>query len=288
MTRRDPRLTGIERLTCIWLPITVHASMGRMSNISSPGISSRLVSFSADSANPSGGSDYDSFAEAYAAANENNLVNAYYERPAMLALGGDVAGRRVLDAGCGAGLLFAALRDRGAIVTGIDKSAGMLELARRRLGDNADLQVAELGTLLPFPDDTFDDVTASLVLHYLQDWGLALAELRRVLKPGGRLIMSVNHPFAENLWHREAGLEPDYFATYNYTVEWTADSQTALLRFWTRPLHAMTDAFTAAGFRISVISEPAVAPDTPRELLPGKIADNPRFLCFLFFVLQAD
>jgi predicted TPR repeat methyltransferase len=56
----------------------------------------------------------------------------------MLALAGDVAGRRILDAGCGSGPLFAALRDRGAIVTGIDKSAGMLELAWRRLGDDAD------------------------------------------------------------------------------------------------------------------------------------------------------
>jgi len=63
----------------------------------------------------------------------------------------------------------------------------------------------------------------------------------------------------------------------------------ALLRFWTRPLHAMTDAFTAAGFRIAVISEPAVAPDTPREMLPDRIADRPSaaFLCFLFFVLHA-
>ena len=193
---------------------------------------------------------------------------------------------RILDVGCGSGPLLAALRDRGAIVTGIDKSAGMLELARRRLGDDADLLVAELGSPLPFPDDTFDDVTASLVLHYLEDWGPALAELRRVLKPGGRLIVSVNHPFTENLWHREAGLEPDYFATYNYVVEWTADGQTALLRFWTRPLHAMTDAFTAAGFRIAVISEPAPAP-AARELFPDDIAAKPRFLCFLFFVLQA-
>ena len=150
----------------------------------------------------------------------------------------------------------------------------MLELARRRLGDDADLQVAELGRPLPFPDDTFDDVTASLVLHYLEDWGPALAELRRVLKPGGRLIVSVNHPFRENLWHREVGLKPDYFATYSYTVEWTAGGQSAVLRFWTRPLHAMTNAFTAAGFRITVISEPAVAPDTPRELLPDDIADS--------------
>jgi SAM-dependent methyltransferase len=246
------------------------------------------MSFSADSADPPGVNDYDSFAEAYTASNETNLPNAYYERPAMLALAGDVAGRRILDAGCGSGPLFAALRDRGAIVTGIDKSARMVELARRRLGDDADLRVAELGSPLPFPDDTFDDVTASLVLHYLEDWGPALAELRRVLKPGGRLIVSVNHPFAENLWHREAGYEPDYFATYNYISEWTAGGQTALLRFWARPLHAMTGAFTASGFRITTISEPAVAPDTPRELLPDDIADRRRFLCFLFFVLHAS
>ena len=252
------------------------------------GISTRLVSLPADSADPPGINDYDGFAEAYAASNETNLVNACYERPAMLALAGDVAGRQILDAGCGSGPLFAALRDRGAVVTGFDKSAGMVELARRRLGDDADLRVAELGRPLPFPDDAFDDVTASLVLHYLEDWGPALAELRRVLKPGGRLIVSVNHPFTENLWHREAGLEPDYFATYDYVTEWTAGGQTALLRFWTRPLHAMTDAFTAAGFRTSVISEPAVAPDTPRELLPDDIADRRRFLCFLFFVLHAS
>jgi ubiquinone/menaquinone biosynthesis C-methylase UbiE len=264
--------------------------MGRMPNDHDlpREISTRLISFSAESADPPGINDYDSFAEGYSASSETSFVHAYYERPAMLALAGDVAGRRILDAGCGSGPLFAALRDRDAIVTGIDKSAGMLELARRRLGDDADLQVADLGSPLPFPEDTFEDVTASLVLHYLEDWGPTLAELRRVLKPGGRLIVSVNHPFRENLWHREAGLKPDYFATYNYTVEWTAGGQAALLRFWTRPLHAMTDAFTAAGFRITVISEPAVTSDTPRELLPDDIGDRRRFLCFLFFVLHAS
>ena len=177
--------------------------MGRMATDHNPpgGISTRLVSLAADSADPVGINDYDGFAEAYTASNETNLINAHYERPAMLALAGDVAGRRILDAGCGSGPLFAALRDRGAIVTGFDKSSGMLELARRRLGGDADLQVAELGRPLPFPDDTFDDVTASLVLHYLEDWGPALAELRRVLKPGGRLIVSVDHPFVTNIVH---------------------------------------------------------------------------------------
>jgi SAM-dependent methyltransferase len=264
--------------------------MGRMPDArNSPGeIAARSVGPSADMADAPGISDYDSFAEAYAASNETNLINGYYERPAMLALAGDVTGRRILDAGCGSGPLFAALRDRGATVTGIDASAGMLAVARRRLGDDADLQLAELGRPLPFPGHTFDDVTASLVLHYLEDWGPALAELRRVLKPGGRLIASVHHPFVTNLTHREEGRKPDYFATYPYTEEWTVDGQTAQLGFWARPLHAMTDAFTAAGFRTVTISEPAVAPDTPRELLPDTFADSRRFLCFLFFVLQAD
>jgi SAM-dependent methyltransferase len=250
------------------------------------GISTGLTSPSAVAADPPRVNDYDSFAEAYSAENEASLINAYYERPAMLALAGDVAGRRILDAGCGSGPLFAALRDRGAIMTGFDSSAGMLELARRRLGDDADLQVAELGSPLPFPDDTFDDAIASLVLHYLQDWGPALAELRRVLKPGGRLIVSVDHPFAITLMHREAGRTADYFATCNYTFAWTMGDQTVPMSFWHRPLHAMTDAFTGAGFRIAVISEPAPAP-AARELFPDDIAAKPRFLCFLFFVLQA-
>jgi SAM-dependent methyltransferase len=262
--------------------------MNRMPTDHNPsgGISTGLASPSAVSADPPRVSDYDGIAEAYSAENEANLVNAFYERPAMLALAGDVAGRRILDAGCGAGPLFAALRDGGAIVTGFDKSAGMIELARRRLGDDADLQVADLGRPLPFPDDTFDDVTASLVLHYLEDWGPALAELRRVLKPGGRLIVSVEHPFAITLMHREAGRKADYFATSNRTEEWAMGGQTTLMSFWDRPLHAMTDAFAAAGFRIAVISEPAPAP-AARELFPDELAAKPRFLCFLFFVLQA-
>ncbi|MFJ1708840.1 class I SAM-dependent methyltransferase [Kitasatospora sp. NPDC088346] len=233
--------------------------------------------------------DYDGFAEGYAAENETNLVNAHYERPAMLALVGDVTGRRILDAGCGSGPLFAALRDRGAVVSGFDASAGMLELARRRLGDGADLRVADLGGLLPYPDDAFDDVVASLVLHYLEDWGPALAELRRVLRPGGRLIASVDHPFAISLMHRQAGrqAEYDYFDTTNWTEEWTMGGRTALISLWHRPLHAMVEAFTAAGFRITVISEPEPDP-AARELFPEAIAAKPRFLCFLFFVLTAD
>src|SRR4029450_2253329 len=82
--------------------------------------------------------------------------------PPALALAGDVAGRRILDGGCGAGPLLAALRERGAVVTGVDSSTKMLELARERLGDGADLHPADLSNPLPFPDGAFDDVIACL------------------------------------------------------------------------------------------------------------------------------
>jgi SAM-dependent methyltransferase len=196
-----------------------------------------------------------------------------------------VAGRRILDAGCGSGPLFAALRDRGATVTGFDKSTGMLEVARRRLGPDADLQVADLGRPLPFPDGAFDDVIASLVLHYLEDWTAPLAELRRVLRPGGRLIASVDHPLQGHPLVRPGA---DYFATYQYSIE-PATPGGLTLTLWHRPLPAMISAFTTAGFRVAVIDEPLFAPGTPRELLPDFLRDKPRpaALCFMFFVLEA-
>lgn len=228
---------------------------------------------------------YDSFAQSYSTDNESNIFNAYYERPAMINLAGDVAGRRVLDAGCGSGPLSEALRAKGAVVTAFDGSPEMVDLARKRLGDDADVRVADLGEPLPFDDGAFDDAVVSLVLHYLKDWAPPLAELKRVLKPGGRLLLSVYHPTVYKVFYPDA----NYFDITQFSEEYTlGDGKTMELTYWHRPLHAMSDAFREAGFRISVISEPPFAPDTPRELLPSHLGDRTAFLSFLFFVLEAD
>jgi SAM-dependent methyltransferase len=200
----------------------------------------------------------------------------------MLALAGDVAGRRILDAGCGSGPLFAALRDRGAVVTGIDASAGMLALARGRLGDDADLHHVDVHDHLPFADGAFDDVVASLLLHYLEDWEPTLAEFRRVLRPGGRLIASLDHPFVA---YTIQDPRPDYFATTSYTFNWMLNGHRVPMRFWRRPLRAMTDAFASAGFRVAVISEPPPHP-AARELFPEDFHDLSIRPSFLFFVLE--
>lgn len=226
--------------------------------------------------------DYDGFAEAYSTQNDSGFFNAHYARPEMLRLAGDVAGRRILDAGCGSGPLSAALLARGAVVTGFDVSAAMVDLARQRLGDDADVHVADLAAPLAFADAEFDDVVASLVLNYLEDWAAPLAEFHRVLKPGGRLFVAVNHPAAYAIGYAEA----DYFALTRYSEDYVFGDQTVWLTFWHRPLHAMADAFAAAGFRIAMISEPPPAPDTPPELLPLDL-DGRSFIGFIFFALEA-
>jgi hypothetical protein len=94
----------------------------------------------------------------------------------------------------------------------------------------------------------------------------------------------VNHPIIFKVVYPEA----DYFATSKWSDEYTFSGQKAVLTYWHRPLHAMTNAFTAAGFRTAVISEPQPAPEA-RELFPDVLAKCPSgaFLSFLFFVLEA-
>ena len=152
------------------------------------------------------------------------------------------------------------------------------------LGEDVPLELADLRDRLPFDDETFDDVVASLVLHYLQDWGPTLAELRRVLKAGGRLIVSVEHPIIAYMIQEPL---PNYLATNAYSFDWTFGGQTAPMTFWRRPLHAMTDAFTAAGFCLSLISEPQPDP-AARHMFPDDefeaMATQPNFV---FFVVKA-
>jgi SAM-dependent methyltransferase len=168
-------------------------------------------------------------------------------------------------------------------MTGFDRSTAMIDLARRRLGEDVDLTVADLAKPLPYADAAFDDVVASLVLHYLEDWTEPLAELRRVLKTGGRLIVSVNHP----ILYTALNPDGDYFDVVEFSYDAEHAGHTVVYTNWHRPLQAMNDAFTAAGFRISVISEPPIDPDTPSELRPQELKHPARFISFIFFVLEA-
>lgn len=227
-------------------------------------------------------SDYEQFAEDYASANANGFFNAWYEMPAMLRLLGDVRGQRILDAGCGSGSTSVALVDRGAEVSGFDVSAAMVEIALRNLPD-VDLRVHDLAKPLPWADDAFDTVVASLVLHYLPDWSGPMSEFHRVLTLGGRLLISVNHPGAFPITNPDL----EYFGVTKYTEDYEFAGKSVDLTFYHRPLSAMASAFAEAGFRIVGIHEPPADPETPAEVLPEGLEPGGKFIGFLFFELEA-
>ncbi len=113
-------------------------------------------------AKPLGRRDYEGFARRYAERASTKPHNAYYERPATLSLLPDVAGRRVLDAGCGPGHYARELLAQGADVVAVDVTPEMVELAHAEVGDRAVVLEADLGQPLAFAaDEDFDAASLS-------------------------------------------------------------------------------------------------------------------------------
>ena len=96
----------------------------------------------------------------------------------------------VVDAGCGSGRVTQALVQRlprGRVI-GVDLSASMIDAARRRLGEQVDLRVADLVGLDLGNDGLVDVVFSTATLHWIADHDAVFASLRRALRPGGRLV----------------------------------------------------------------------------------------------------
>jgi len=117
------------------------------------------------------------------------------EEPLVHAAVGEVRGLAVLDLGCGTGRHALWLAAAGAVVTAVDFSEGMLQEARRKPGGGAvRFLVHDLHQPLPFPAGAFDLVVSGLVLEHLRDLDAFFAEARRVLREGGRAVVSAMHP----------------------------------------------------------------------------------------------
>lgn len=108
---------------------------------------------------------------------------------------GSLEGKDVLDVGTGSGIATQLLAEAGAHVTGVDLTDWAVETTRRRLaafGLDADVRQAD-AEQLPFEDASFDLVFSWGVIHHSSDMDRALAELVRVTRPGGRLVLMVYH-----------------------------------------------------------------------------------------------
>lgn len=117
------------------------------------------------------------------------------EEPLVREQLGSVRGLAVLDLGCGTGRHALWLASAGAIVTAVDFSEGMLAQANRKPGAGAvRFVVHDIQNRLPFEDGFFDLVVSGLVLEHIKDLYHFFFEVRRVLRPGGRALLTAMHP----------------------------------------------------------------------------------------------
>lgn len=174
---------------------------------------------------------------------------------------------RVLDVGCGDGQVARLAAELGAgLVVGIDPTWNQVVVAAERGGG---VKVARASAhRLPFASGAFDAVVACLVFEHIEDVDDAIAEVARVLEPGGRFCFFLNHPLLQTPgsgWIDDQILDPpeQYWRIGPYLVEQQSVEEVqkdVFIPFIHRPLSRYVNALADAGLRIVRMHEPAPPP----------------------------
>lgn len=174
-------------------------------------------------------------------------LNSLHERPAVVSLVGDVGGLEVADLGCGAGHLAAILGAAGAEVTGVEGSE-VLAARAKETAPAATIVHHDLDVPLDFlADDSQDGVVCTLVIHHLSDRPRFLAEIRRILRPGGWLVLSSTHPTAD--W--------GYFGGSYFDERWVTRSfGEATMEYQLMTMSTLLNEIADAGFVLERMVEP--------------------------------
>ena len=204
---------------------------------------------------------------------QNQAVRADMLDSWMLAALGDVAGKRVLDIGCGEGRFSRILACLGARVTGVDITEPFVGRARDlAVGDETYL-VGDAETLAELESDSFDLAVSYIVMVDLLDYRRSIEAAYRVLKPGGGLVVCNIHPMRMSVpagWINQGGKKL-FYPVDDYTREGPREFTWWGRRFVNmhRTLSSYVTAFLDAGFTLDALHEP-----TPSS---EQLARNPTF-----------
>jgi SAM-dependent methyltransferase len=186
-----------------------------------------------------------------------------YEEQILPLAEAELAGARtVLDIGCGDGQIARMLADRGATVVGIDPTWNQISVAHQRGGAAYARAAADQ---LPFADASFDAAVACLVFEHIDAVDQAIAEVARVVRPGGRFSFFLNHPLLQTPgsgWIDDQILDPpeQYWRIGPYLVEAETIEQVELgvyIRFIHRPLSRYVNTLSEHGLVLERMVEPA-------------------------------
>ena len=182
------------------------------------------------------------------------------EEPVMHRLFDGLGPSLVLDAACGTGRHSRVLAARGHRIVGVDRSPEMLDKARRSVA-GGDFREGAL-TALPLADESVDAVVCALALVHLPEVTGAIRELARVVRPGGRVIVSDVHPFVVLLgWQAQFR---------------TATGEAGFMRLHPHLLSDYCRGFAAAGLRVRGCDEPRLTPEAAVTVAAERLPDANR------------
>lgn len=191
----------------------------------------------------------------------------YVLDPIMLPRALATTPKTALDVGCGEGRFCRMLGERGIETTGIDPTPALI--ARARELDATGGYIEAPGEALPFADKSFDVVVSYLSLIDIPDFGRAIEEMARVLKPSGTLLIAnlngFNTACGDTGWVRDAHGELLYYPVDHYLTEnafWTAWRGIRIVNHH-RPLTAYMRALLGAGLTLTHFEEPAPIAGAP-------------------------
>jgi ubiquinone/menaquinone biosynthesis C-methylase UbiE len=191
-------------------------------------------------------------------------LNEVLEQPALRSmLPASLEGMRILDLGCGFGDFARRARVEGArTVVGIDVSLRMLERAIALTTDPAITYLHASIEQLELDDDPFDMVVSSLAMHYVEDYRGAVRRVAHLLKSGGRLAFSVEHPMCTALpqqqWIRDAGGTPLFWPVDDYHLEGKRETKwfiNGVIKYH-RTVETYVTTLISAGFSLYSLKEP--------------------------------
>ncbi len=198
-------------------------------------------------------------------------LNAAVDQPAMRSLMPSLAGKRVLDLGCGFGKMCRYAIERGAAsVVGVDISTKMLAKAREETADPRISYVQSALEDLSFAPASFDVVVSSLALHYLERFDSVCANVKTWLVPGGAFVFSVEHPMVTAFRmgpYLEENAEEEHWLIDNYKLEgirhtqWFVDDVVK----YHRSVETYVNTLIDNGFAIVRLLEPEATADAIRE-----------------------
>ncbi|MCA9385597.1 class I SAM-dependent methyltransferase [Candidatus Dojkabacteria bacterium] len=178
------------------------------------------------------------------------------DTPRFLKLLGNVSGKSILDIGCGNGEFCRLLSSKGASVMGLDGSERMIAEAKKVCTNCVYVRCDLMSEVIPFEEDTFDIVTAKMLLMNIASIPLVCKKIRRILKPGGIFAVDVVHPVRTILKkYSKTSIKYDEDLDYFSEKRGEVNFQGAKFPFYYRPVEKYINDILSSGFQLDLIKE---------------------------------